>query len=489
MGKQFRKFKIKMWIGAILRALFFGAFVGMISLSAQWVYAKRTLTAVNSTRQLLLTLIPALVGALIVLVIFIPRNKFLAARLDSRMGLNEKIRTMIALRGDNSAMAVLQREDAERTLSTARRCRLRSVASWIFFALPVAGALAIYGALIMPIKASPEPPPSTPPVVWKMDIYTEQKLRDLIAYVEKSDMEEEPRYEVVGELEGLIIRLKSVRQETVMQQTVLQTATNIHTIVSEYNTYDVVADSLLKSTSLPVQQLGNSIRTLKQLLINETLQDIGKLLSTPEEGEAAPAAATDKAAVATQIAEELEQAVDRSAVSMSNPLNAALLHFATALYGITDETTDKQIAGLITETEGALEKALATPLENEIVEDTTIRRLLAIFGMEVPEELVKDNAYDPLEEEEFKPDEDDKDLSGIGGFGSGEVHFGSNDTIYDGDSEAYVPYKDVWKNYSSAIEAMLHPEEGEDSPIPGDLEDMLNEYIERLWGATQDPAD
>ncbi len=482
MGKQFRKFKRRMWLGAILRALFFGVFIGALSLAAQWAYAKQTLTAIHMTRLSIFVAVPAGIGALIVLLILMPRNRRLAKRLDRRFGLDEKVQTMIALRKDTSDMAALQRESAEAAMAHAPRRSLSGVASWIFFGLPLIGALAVYGSLIMPAKALPTPEPPPPPVVWKLDVYTEQKLRDLITYVEKSDMEEDPRYEVVGELEGLIIRLKSVRKESVMQECVLQTATNIHTVVSDHNTYDVVADALKKSSSEPVRRLGNSIRTLKYLLINEQLLAFAEALTVPTEDDTTvPSEPYGRGATATLIAGELIAAVGRSGVPETDPLNATILQFAESLKAVTDETADDAVSDLITDAQNRFEKALAAPLENEVVERTTLERLMEIFGMELPEELVKDNAYDPSEDSDFNPDDEDKELSGVGGIGSGEVHYGSDDTIYDDITGEYITYGEVLARYYTAVLGQM-----EEGSLPADLEDMLREYFERLHGAGDD---
>ncbi len=467
-----------MWVGAILRALFFGVFLGAMSLAAQWVYAKRTLTVINPQNLLLLVAVPAVLGAVILLLILMPRNKKLARRLDNRLGLGEKVQTMIALRRDTSPMAELQRESAETAMASAPRRSLRGMASWIFFGLPLVGALAVYGSLILPAKAQPAPEPPPPPVVWKLDVYSEQKLRDLITYVEKSAMEEDPRTAVVGELEGLLISLRSVRKESVMQEFVLRTARNIHEIVSEHNTYDITADALAKSSSDPVRRLGNSLRTLKYLLINEQLLDIGEALTPSAENDSDTALHNEpygRGATAALLAGELKDAVMRSDLPEADPLNIAVLHLAAALETVTDDTDKEFVDALITEAQKIFEHALAAPLENEVVERTTLERLMAIFGLELPEELVKDNAYDPNEDSDYHPDEDDKDLSGVGGIGSGEVHYGSNDTIYDDVTGEYITYGEVLARYYAAVLGQV-----EEGSIPADLEDMIRIYFDCL---------
>ncbi len=487
MGKQFRKIKCRMWIGAIVRALFFGVFLGALSLAAQWVYAKQALVVLDSTRMLILIAAPAALGALIVFLILMPRNKRLATRLDNRFGLDEKVQTMIALKHDTSDMAELQRESTEEALASTRHRRVRSIFSWIFFALPLVGALAIYGALLVPIRALPPPEPERPEeiVYWQFDIYTEQKLKALAEEVRQSDMEEEPRTKVVGELEGLIIRLRSVNQETVMQEQVLRTATNIHEIVSEYNTYDVIADAMLASSSASVRNLGNSVRTLKPLLINEQLKDIGEQLTTPETPARMAGEAGGKGAVASEIAEALRSTVLRTGLSETDRLNETLLAFAEVLSGVTDATDDHTIATIIAESQETFEKTLAYPLENEIVENTTLNRLMEIFGMTLPEEFIQDNAYDPSQGDAYAPD-DDQSQGGIGGIGSGDVIFGSDDTIYDPYTGEYIPFGKVIydDNYYPLILKLLKKEDD----LPADLEEMLRMYFDFLQGSEKNPA-
>ncbi len=480
MGKQFRKFKRRMWIGAILRAIFFGVFIGALSLAAQWVYAKQTWVVIDSMHTALYTAVPAVVGAIVVLLILMPRDKRLAAKIDRRLGLDEKVQTMIALRRDSSDMAQLQRESAETAMASAKHRRVRSYLSWIFFALPLVGALAIYGALIMPIRALPTPAPEPPETIvyWQFDAFTEQKLRTLIEDVKKSDMEEEPRNAAVGELEGLIIRLRPVNLESVMQEQVLRTATNIHTAVADYNTYDVVAAAMLKSSSDAVRGLGSSIRTLKPILINEQLRNIGASL-TPDAETAA--SSEGKADVAAQIAEELRISVTRSGLPETDSLNAALLTLAAALEGVTDETDERAVETLVAEAEDSLDRTLAVPLENEVVERETLDRLMKIFGMTLPEGFIEEIAYDPLQKDEYKPDDDQDDASGLGGIGSGDVHYGSDDEIYDDFTGEYTTYGEVLARYYATVIGQM-----EEGVLPADLEDMLSMYFERLYGANQD---
>ncbi len=479
-----------MWLGAVARSLCLGVFLAAISLAAQWVYEKQALVIIDRPEHILYTALPAVLGAAVLLLVLMPRNKALAARMDERLSLHEKVQTMIALRDDPSDMAALQREDAEAAIAASKRRRVRSVFSWAFFALPLIGAVAIYGALLVPIRAQTPPAVEAPePVVyWQFDIYTEQKLRTLIDDVKKSDMEEAPRDAVVGELEGLIIRLRPVNLESVMQENVLRTATNIHTAVTEHNTYDVVAASMLKSASDPVRKLGNSIQTLKPLLVNEQLEAIGELLTPAEESDTAEQGQAGRAAVAAEIAAELRASVARSALSETDPLNATVLAFAAALEGVTDETDDRTVAAVITEAKDAFDRTLAVPLENEVVEETTLSRLMEIFGMTLPDGFLEDSAYNPLDSEDYFPDEDDKELSGIGGIGSGEVHYGSNDTIYDDVTGEYMTYGEVLARYHASVIGQIEDLSGQDA-LPADLEDMLSMYFERLDGSTKNETD
>ena len=81
--------------------------------------------------------------------------------------------------------------------------------------------------------------------------------------------------------------------------------------------------------------------------------------------------------------------------------------------------------------------------------------LMKIFGIqknELPpevEEEIEDSKHESGEDGSDEEDDDEKGDSG--GYGSGEVVFGSDDLIYYPDEEAYVKYGEVINEYYARI--------------------------------------
>ena len=280
-------------------------------------------------------------------------------------------------------------------------------------------------------------------------------------------MESEPKEVVVKQLESLLIKLSSIKKEPAMKEAVISCIEGIHKAVSEHNTYDLIALAMYKSPSKDVQDLGGAIDSLQALLIGDWMNNTQTALI---EGTAAPAA----------IAAGITQSLTLSQVDGENEVSIALLAFTVKLAAM-ESTDEETVAPLMTEAEEALNAALFIQATNEEVEDDTIYTLLSIFGMkasEVPEHIFN-NPDDPRGEDDYEED-DDLDHIHSGGLGSGEMIFGSNDTIYDPDREAYVTYGEVLKDYYARITDLLV-----DGKLTPELEDALNDYFAILFNGSE----
>jgi hypothetical protein len=467
MGKGFTKFKRKLGFGAVLRALVFGLSAGAVTVAVLWLLAKLTASEPDFIQYALNGAAVAAIGLLIMLLILLPTKKRIARRVDRQLALGEKTQTMLEFRKDTSAMAALQREDTDRILLETPRRRVKGVCTWLFALLPVVAALAMVGTILVPAKEPPEPPP----VIennFAITPWQTQALKDLIEKVKASDMEEEPKEATVKQLESLLIKLGSIKKEPAMKEAVISCIEGIHKAVSEHNTYDLIAEAMFKSPSKDVQDLGGAIDSLQALLIGDWMNNTQTNLT---EGTVDPAT----------IAAGITQALTLSGVDGENEVSIALLAFTVKLAAM-ESTDEETVAPLMTEAEEALNAALFIQATNEEVEDDTIYTLLSIFGIkasEVPEHIFND-PDDPRGEEDYEP-EDDLDQIHAGGLGSGEMIFGSDDTIYDPDREAYVTYGEVIGDYYAKISELLV-----DGKLPAELEDALNDYFAILFKAPKD---
>ena len=85
MGKGFTKFRRKLGLGAVLRAAVFGLSLGIVTLSALWLYAKMTVAEPDFIDYALYGGIVAAIGLLIMLLILLPTKKRIAKRVDQQL--------------------------------------------------------------------------------------------------------------------------------------------------------------------------------------------------------------------------------------------------------------------------------------------------------------------------------------------------------------------------------------------------------------------
>ena len=467
MGKGFLKFKRKLWIGAIVRALIVAFSIGIIALAIQWLIAKMNAISPNFFLYGLKSTLPAVVSFAVVFLFLLPTNRRVARLLDARLGLGEKVQTMLAFRQDEGDMASIQRADTDRILCETPRKKVKGACMWLFAIIPVVACFCMAGTVLVPAKE----PPLPPPVVdnnFSITPWQEQALQDLIEKVKASGMEAEPKEGVVKQLESLLIKLKNTKKESVMKETVISTIESIHTIVSEHNTYDVIAAALIHTPTQAVQELGGAIDSLRALLIGDWFN------ATTE-------ALTADRSVAATLATGIAQALTASAVDASNEVHMALMAFTLELTEINENTTNDEISGLLAQTEETLNAALYIQATNEEVEDDTIYTLLSIFGIkasEVPEYVFND-PDDPRAEGDYEQDDDLDKIHG-GGLGSGDMIFGSDDTIYDPEKNTYVTYGEVLDRYYARITDMLV-----DGNLSPELEEALSDYFAILFNGSE----
>ena len=467
MGKGFSKFKRRLSVGAVLRAVIFGLSLGLVAFAALWLRDKLTPAETEFLSYALCAAAVAAVGFGIMMLLLLPTGKRVAKRVDAHLSLGEKTQTMLAFRKDPSPMAALQREDTDRILRETPVRKVKGVCTWLFILLPVVAVLAFTGTVLVPAKEPPEPPPVVENS-FAITPWQTQALKDLIQRVKTSDMEEEPKEATVKQLESLLVKLGSIRKEPAMKEAVVACVEGIHAAVSDHNTYDAIAAAMLASPSDTVADLGGAIDSLRALLVGEWMNQTRSAI-------------LDRTVAATDLATGITRSLTLSGVNSENEVHIALLAFTVKLAAVSDPADEDGLKALFSEAEEALNSALYIQAVNEEVEDETIYTLLSIFGIkasELPEHIFND-PDDPRREEDYEP-EDDLDQIHAGGLGSGEMIFGSDDTIYDPDRDAYVTYGEVIGSYYAKISELLV-----DGNLPPELEEALGDYFAILFNGSE----
>ena len=136
----------------------------------------------------------------------------LASELDARFDLKEKVQTMVAFDGEGGDMLALQRDDAECSLSQISPDQLKIEKIWIYITALSAALAILIGGIITPNiwKRNQNPP-------YKLTEYQEAGIKELINYVNSSEMEEQYRAKISAELTDLLSDLKGVDNEKAMR--------------------------------------------------------------------------------------------------------------------------------------------------------------------------------------------------------------------------------------------------------------------------------
>ncbi len=476
MDNGFKKFKRKICIGVILRSLLAGISLGLIVVAVQWLIAKLTAADPDFIKFGLIGGGTALVGFLVFFLFQLPTDRRLAKRLDDKLGLNEKVQTMIAFRNENSEMIQMQREDTQRILMQTPGKKARSKAAWLVMILPVLACACMVVTFIIPVKAQPTGP-VVDPTSWLLDNFTEQKMKDLIEYVQTSGMQETPKGQIVTELESLLTKLKTVNKKVVMQETVVSSIKKIHVYAQPCHTHANIVKAMKASDSVVIQKLASSINGMDYRLLTTFVQaDLLKLLDVE-----------NRAQTATAIASDIEAAVKASKEPAEHLLAAALTDVAEKLKTITDETTTEQLQALLKKADDTLAVALAQPIADVGVEEYTINHLMAIFGIPqdmIPPEILESFESGTIDGEANKPGDDENEQGPDGGLGNGQLVFGSNDTIYDPNREDYLPYGEVIDDYDEIFDALIR-----EGNVAEDLAEMASDYLAHLFAKPAEPDD
>ena len=480
MGKGYLKFKRRLRMGAWIKSLIFGVACGLIAISAMALWDKLVGTDARWLLYGAVGGITALIFMGILVLILFPSERRIAKRLDTALGLDEKVQTMVAYRKENGDMIRLQREDTDRLLAAAPTRRARSKRLWMNFVTPVLACGLLVTAILVPVKAQePEPLPEDPP--FELSQWQEMALEQLIEKVRTSQLDVTPKGEVVTALRELLAQVRGAQTEGVMKTAVINTIIQVHDIVTGYNTHEKMGVALKRSEHETLKRLGTYVSD------RDAAKVAGELTATRDTlgGETVKA---DVTALATAVDEALAQ----SGLDQSDTLYRTLSEFKEALNGVVDTAdglTSQELTSALDmafrSADGGLQGALLQQQFNVDVRDDTIRTLMSIFGItaaDLPSDILSESSKEQSSGSQGgdRP-EDEDEVVNSGGLGSGEVLFGSNDVIYDPDSKAYVTYGTVLDGYYFKTSERLL-----DGNLPPELEDAIRAYYASLYNGSPD---
>ena len=108
----------------------------------------------------------------------------LAKQLDTELGLEQRLSTMVQFRGEKGVMLDLQREDANQKLDAAMSSKICFKLLWVFVIAFVLGAAMFITGLLL--KPAPTPPPPTEELPFKLTAIQESALSELANEIKAS---------------------------------------------------------------------------------------------------------------------------------------------------------------------------------------------------------------------------------------------------------------------------------------------------------------
>ncbi|MBR2621507.1 MAG: hypothetical protein IKC97_03955 [Clostridia bacterium] len=477
MSKNFEKLKTKLRLGAIIRFLAFGIALGVLTAAGFAIVQKLAAISPDPLLCIGAGIGVALVAIVVALLVAFPTEKRVAKRLDDQLSLREKVQTMIAFYGDQSAMTEIQREDTERILGTVTGKQLRRKRVWLNAVLPVLAVALLLTAFVLPVRtegATPGGDFDGENEIWELTEWHITAVRALIDMVKSSDMVEDGKSSVVETLEKMLADLEYVTTKTHMKQTVMSAMVKIDAVTDGINTYTPLVRAMRNAASLKLKELAEAMGTPVDPIIESKYQ----ALKASFEGE------TFKEDI-NSLAASLSVAVDAAKVAKTDALYVALQQFSESLAAFAktvDELGEEERATALTHVfESAAEQmsvALSQQGSNRATTDTVNNELMSIFGIawnELPDELKYSDDEEASTEDNVQQEQEDEVIGG-GGKGSGEVIYGSDDAIYYPKDETHVKYGDVIDEYNGQKVTDM-----EERSLSDEIKAFIDKYFADLY--------
>ncbi len=475
MGDNFKRLRRKALCVRLCKAVLLALSVGLAVAGCLKLFNNYYILPLDLP---LIILSAALLGVLSGAVLFFAMHRStarFARQLDSTFGLDERLQTMLQFQDDPSALAVLQREDANAALSAIPPKKLKFKRLWIYLILLLVGGSIFAASLFF----YPEelPPVEEPPVPFAVTDIQIAALEELTAQVKASEMTSPYREETVRILEELLTEIKTVETVAEMQETVNASIEAIAAVTDNSSRALELMEILWSTEDEDIRALTDAVNYYAWPSSDEwdkfetLMGDFRTGLTHPDASEetADPEVLTaDTEKRLSEIAALIELSLDRAKVDANDPLSKALLRLADAnennadgthLWGLgtltaknLDYTTlQSEIDVTLNILRGELLRALQIHAENTGTGEYAMTKLAGLFDCPSPT-LKRPN----LPRVEGEDGSGDGPSQGPGnGPGGGENIFGSDDPVYDPITGTYVEYGEILSRYREKKNAMI----------------------------------
>ena len=465
MFNSFNRFKTRVRLQAIFASVLLGIGSAVAALAVSMLILKLSGKDAQLVHYAVCGALAPVISTILYFV-FMPSDVRLAKRLDLCYTLDEKVSTMIELRSDESEFATLQREDANERLGNQPIKMIKSkqlVAGLLVFFISL-GCIA--GAWMLPIRAdSGETPIDEFDKQWLLTA-----IGELITIVENAYVDDDLRANTLSELNSLLDFIKESSYLSEMKAKAITTVIAINSALHKANSAEALSVVFSQSSNPGIASLATALGELSGSGSKVALEELGDLLNA--------ANANDKNFAADEINSYLAASGVRSDDSVYTIFKGLVSVLKSGSGDVYDEFAS---AGK------KLSSEIVVQSVNRSTMNIVINKLCNLFGITEDDLITVDpdtdiDLRDPSDEGVTPDDTEGKEPEnniGAGGLGTGDVIYGSDDLVFDPDTNTYRPYGEILNEYFAKANEQIT-----DGKVSDEISDAADEYFGTLFGGS-----
>lgn len=473
MDKNFFKIKSKHVLRVALESVVIGAACGLFAMGVVMLALK--LSAINFATwgYALIAVAIALVAFGVAFALLKPNNKKVAKAVDDEYDLKEKVQTALEFQGASGEVITLQREDADRSIRhlPAHRPNIRQVMALVL--VLIVSLSSAFAGIFVPLKIADavDDPYDRPPTRFET-----LAILELIENVKSSNLIEPYKGDALKHLQNIADELEEFDNVSEVMPTIETAIAQIGGGISRAKEYDKFATTLLeqKFTELSIAARSADIYDKQNLssydLVVAFEASLIEMLNAEVEPEIEALRESYAGITGAQIASEIRDMCARIEIAASVLDDRGLLYsaeeqFRHSLLDIRDDILSgsaeegllqHRIDLIFYDFTDQMIDALAEQSYTQAMGVFIVNRIKIIFGMPIEENKPNDSAGN---KEDLPSAGGDDDESHGGGYGDGDIVYGSDDMIYDPNTGKYVTYGDLLNQYFAMMQEFVGKDE------------------------------
>lgn len=493
MNPQLKKFRLKLYIEALLKCLLYALSIGLFTCAFFIFLTKMLIFKLNYSTCIFIGVGTFVLSFIILFIIYFPTEIKIAKRLDEDLNLKEKVKTMVYYKHSNEPMLVVQREHTNNILSS-------------YSAKNISFKIAILGILITFISSG---------TLTCSALMPQRTIKDNPPITSSSETDSSPSDTGGKDISENINKLEFSRIDEEIKNKLL---TILREVYDVYNNPDIKKEEKIDFIKKAITKVENIIENdLTKNVIGFVLQqvpltkDIGVGISNTNQDELFTALEYFKSRFVFLTGKGLDNAFTELSKAISDNLNivskeinpkdelyVVLLDFAKTLNNYARKSTKPSIVERI-ETMDKAKDDIWTALSHQLdanemcieVKTTLLKLLNELDPPEPPEpdETQSGSASTTPEpsqgnssnQEESNNPSDTSNSSGGSSENSGGINFGKTESIFDPNTNTNVEYSQIIEEYYHQIIALIN-----DNNLDMSVEEFINNYFNALYHPNND---